>query len=80
MFLSVLPCLAIKATTSVAESGVSYSLLYSPFGMAAGGYMNFDVEPAPDDASVRCVFVCILQALVAWALCRAYMYGCVKCM
>lgn len=54
MVLSVLPCLAIKATTSVAESGVSYSLIYPPFGMAAGGYMNFDVEPAPD-ASVRCV-------------------------
>lgn len=52
--LPLLPCLALKATTSVAASGVSYSLISDPFGMAAGGHMKFDVEPASDN-SVRCV-------------------------
>lgn len=64
MVLSLLPCLALKATTSVAESGVSYSLISDPFGMAAGGYMQFDVTPTSDEV-VRCVCVCVCMPLCA---------------
>lgn len=37
------PCLARVATFSVVERGVSAVLIADEFGMAAGGYINFDV-------------------------------------
>lgn len=45
-------CLALIDTTSVSASGVSATVLAEPFGFAAGGYMDFEV-----DISERCVLV-----------------------
>lgn len=47
-------CLALIETTTVAEAGVSATLIADPFGAAAGGYMQFDVEPT-SIAPERCV-------------------------
>lgn len=55
--LSFPSCLALVDTISVSATGVSATVLTEPFGLAAGGYMNFDVEPS-DDA--RCVPVSTL--------------------
>lgn len=57
--LSLPSCFALVETTSVAvaESEVSATPIANPkFGLAAGGYMNFDVEFS--GASPRCVYVC----------------------
>ncbi len=52
---------ALVETTSVSESGLSATPIADPrFGLAAGGYMNFDVEIS--DASPRFVCVCSISA------------------
>lgn len=38
------PCLARVATVSVTEEGLSTTLIADGFGIAAGGYINFDVK------------------------------------
>lgn len=59
MVLLLPSCFGLVDTTSVddAETGVSATPISdSKFGLAAGGYMNFDVELS--EASPRCVRVC----------------------
>lgn len=50
LLLSPPSCWALSDTTSVSASGVSATVLAEPFGFAAGGYMDFEVE-----LSARCV-------------------------
>ncbi|CAN0193649.1 unnamed protein product, partial [Scytosiphon promiscuus] len=52
--LSLPHCSALIETTTVAEDGVSATQIASPFGAAAGGYMQFDVEPQATAIPERC--------------------------
>eukprot|EP00752_Nemacystus_decipiens_P005249 g4763.t2 len=44
VLLSLPACVALIDTTSVSASGVSATVLAEPFGFAAGGYMDFEVD------------------------------------
>eukprot|EP00903_Cladosiphon_okamuranus_P009103 g8701.t1 len=50
-------CFALIDTTSVSTAGVSATLLAEPFGFAAGGYMDFEVELAGRSSSTSYIVV-----------------------
>lgn len=47
MMLSI-PCSALVSTELIEASGVSATLVADAFGAAAGGYMQFEVEPTSE--------------------------------
>lgn len=49
------PCLARIVTVPVEKEGLSTALIADNFGLAAGGYINFDVTRANGNNLTRCV-------------------------
>jgi len=85
--LSLPSCFALVETTSISESGVSATPIADvEFGLAAGGYMNFDVELSGASARwclcvtwVSRVWAGLLNVKFAVLICRGLLCGRCRC-